>query len=181
MNQESKIIHLPANSRGLIIDAACFAAEPFECAEANYAALFAVCNKLFKHGVPFLCMLDRSTLNTHAKKDWSFFAQSFIAFFPWFHRNLAGTEMSGEIRRASISLNANIVSARLPLTVGQPAPLNFKANHDVLVLPGYKIHVEVPQSLEAAAEELRQSFLSDERRRKKHIIWANQQLDLEAA
>lgn len=181
MNQNSKIIHLPANSRGLIIDGPSFAAKPFECAGANYAALFAVCNRLFKHGVPFLCMLDRSTLNTHAKKDWAFLAHSFIAFFPWFYRNPAGTNIAIEIWRASLCQNAAILSARLPLIAGQPDPLNFKANGDFLVLPGYGVHVEVPHSIEAAAGELRHSLLSDETRRKKHIIWANQRAELEAA
>jgi hypothetical protein len=182
MKPNQNIIPLASSApRGVIIDAASFAAKPFQCAEANYAALFALCGRLLNQSVPFMAMFDRKTLKAQADQRWSVHAARLMAFYPyWFHRNLAGANIVDEISGLSISLNATIISARLPLVAGQPPALSFQLHRDLLVLPALGVRLGVHQSLESSVEKLRHCLQYDNRY-EKHLVWSNQQPDLEAA
>lgn len=183
MITDSNTIHLPANSRGVIIDAASFAAKPFQSPEANCAALFAVCRKLVNRDVPVMAVFDRKTLNVQAQanKRWAVLVSRFMRFYPhWFHRNLAGADVVDEIRRASVSLNATIISARLPLVYGQRPALRLEPHGNAYRLPSSDIRIDAHHELESAAQKLRRCLQYDNRYLR-HLVWANQQAEQEAA
>lgn len=152
----------------LIIDAACFCSRPFQSPEANYLALLGVSAKLLKCGATFMCILDRKVLEANATSRWSLRIMHFTSVFPfWFFWPLAGADVVEEIKRASASLNANIISSRLPLTL--KSSMQFEVEGGVMLLRRLNLRVGIGQPFETVADNVKRRLLHNDRY-KRHVV-----------
>lgn len=154
----------------LIIDAASYCSRPYPSPEANYTAVLAVCAKLLKRGITFMCFLDPTILGAYATERWSLRLHHFSTAFPfWFFPALKGADIIEEIKRASISLNSRVVSARLPLVhAGSTA---FEIDNGTMWLRAINLRVGLGQPFEVVTDQVKQRLLHEDRY-KHHIVAA---------